>query len=192
MNVYNVPRYALHVPRFMFLDPTSVLKKFGIAGALKVADLGAGSGAYTLAAARMLQGGESKVYACEILPEMAETLRKEASRLGLKNVEVLWANIEKRGGTKLSDGSVDAVIASNILFQVEDKNAFCHEAARILKKGGRALLVEWSESFGHMGPHPNEVITKEKALEYFKRAGFSETGTVDAGAHHYGVILRKA
>ncbi len=174
-----------------FSDPEKNLKQFGLSGAHNVADLGAGSGFFTFAAAKMLHGGLGKVYACEVLPEMVETVRADAVRHKLTNVEVLWANVEAKGGTKLADESMDAVIASNILFQVEDKNAFCKEAARILKPKGRLLLIDWTESFGHMGPHPDEVVSKEKALKLFERAGLTPSGAIDAGAHHYGIILKK-
>ena len=47
----------------------------------------------------------------------------------------------KLGGTKIKDSIVDAVIRSNVLFQLEDKNIFILEVKRILKPGGKALLL---------------------------------------------------
>ncbi len=176
----------------MFSDPEKNLKQFGISDSMRVVDLGAGSGFYTLAAARMMQGGPGKVYACEVQQELAEELRSAAEKDHLSsNIEVLWVNIEKGGGTKLTDESMDAAIISNVLFQIEDKNSFSREAVRILKKGGKILLIDWSDSFNHMGPHPDHVVTKETARALFERAGLTTVKEIDAGAHHYGIILSK-
>ncbi len=177
----------------MFSDPLKNLKQFGLGDAMKVADLGAGSGFYTIEAARMMQGGPGKVYACEVQNELVGTLREEAVKAHLeKNIEVLWTDIEKIGGTKLADGSMDAALVSNVLFQVGDKHTFIREVFRIVKKEGKVLLVDWSDSYKHMGPHPDEVVTKEKGRALFERAGFSVVKEIDAGAHHYGIVLRKA
>jgi SAM-dependent methyltransferase len=140
----------------------------------------------------MMQGGPGKVYACEVQQELIEELRSQALKAHLSlNIEVLWVNIEKRGGTKLAEGSMDAGIISNVLFQIEDKNSFSQEAGRIIKKDGKILLIDWLESFNHMGPHPDHVVTKEQARSLFERAGFEFVKEIDAGAHHYGMVLRK-
>ncbi len=177
----------------MFSEPEKNLKQFGISDSMRVVDLGAGSGFYTLAAARMMQGGPGKVYACEVQQELAQELRSAVEKDHLSsNVEIVWANIEKKGGTKLADESMDAGIISNVLFQIEDKNSFSREVARIIKKDGKILVIDWTESFNHMGPHPDHVVTKETARALFERAGFTIMKEIDAGAHHYGIIFKKS
>ena len=57
-------------------------------------------------------------------------------------------HVEKIGGTKLRDESVDAVIAANLCFQIENKNDFVLELKRILKPKGKLLLVDLNRSFG--------------------------------------------
>jgi hypothetical protein len=42
-----------------------------------------------------------------------------------------------------------------------------------------------------MGPAPADVFTQTKAADLFGRNGFVEEKTVDAGAHHYGIIFKK-
>src|SRR3989338_581675 len=103
----------------MFTDPVKNLKMFGLKETDIVADLGAGTGFYSIAAGHMVPKG--KVYAIEIDKEYLSTIKNKAKEAHVNNVEILWGNIEKRGGTKIGDGIVDAVIASNILFQLEDK-----------------------------------------------------------------------
>jgi len=116
----------------MFSNPVKNLKAFGLREDNIVVDLGAGTGFYSVAAGHMVPRG--KVYAIEIIKDFLETIRNKVKEEHLHNVEILWGNIEKLGGTKLGESVADAVIASNVLFQVEDKEKFILEIKRILKK----------------------------------------------------------
>jgi ubiquinone/menaquinone biosynthesis C-methylase UbiE len=171
----------------MFADPIKNLKQFGLREDMIVADLGAGTGFYSLAAAKMVPKG--KVYAIEVIKDYVITIKNKAKELRLNNLECFWGNIEEFGGTKIRDGIVDAVIASNILFQVEDKERFINEIKRILKPTGKVLLIDWTDSFSPFGPQQDKVISKEKALEIFERKNFILEREIDTGSHHYGMIL---
>lgn len=171
----------------MFADPVKNLKAFGLKESDIVADLGAGTGYYSLAAGKVANRG--KVYAVEIVKDFLATIRNKVKEAHLHNVEILWGNIEKIGGTQIRDGVVDAVIASNVLFQVEDKEQFILEIKRILKPRGRTLLIDWSADSSVIGL--KTAIPKDKAREMFERKGFVLEREIDAGAHHYGMILVK-
>jgi ubiquinone/menaquinone biosynthesis C-methylase UbiE len=175
----------------MFLDPAKTLEQFGIGTNMIVADLGAGSGFYSLAAARLNKSGSGKVYAIEVQRDLLGRIKDAAEKEQLSHIEYIWANFEKLGGTKLHDHTVDRVIVSNVMFQVEDKPTAVKEIARILKPDGKVLFIDWSESFGGMGPHPDAVFTRTKAIELFRSAGFTEESEIDAGVHHYGIIFKK-
>ena len=103
-------------------------------------------------------------------------------------MECFWGNVEKIGGTKIRDGIVDAVIVSNILFQIEDKEKFLAEIKRITKSGGKVLFIDWAE-VSNVGPRKENVILKEKVVEMFKKKGFVFERDISAGEHHYGMIL---
>jgi len=169
----------------MFTDPVKNLKALGLREDNIVADLGAGTGYYSLAAGSLVPKG--KVYAVEVQKDFLLTIKNRARDAHLSNVEVIWGNVEKLGGTKIADGIVDVVIASNILFQVEDKDKFVEEIKRILKKGGEVLLIDWSEA-GIM--KDTIVIAKDKALAMFEKKGFTLGREIDAGTHHYGMIFK--
>lgn len=175
----------------MFSDPHAIVPQLAIAPGSSVADLGAGTGAYSFVLADAV-GSEGKVYACEIQKDMLARLDNEIRERHVGNIQTIWSNIENRQGTRLRDQSIDWVIAANILFQVEDRPEFAGEVARILKPGGAVLVVDWSESFGNLGPHQNQVVSREEAAHLFESAGFRlAPQVVDAGSHHYGIILRK-
>ena len=178
----------------MFTDPVKNLKAFGLRENDIVADLGAGTGFYSMAAAKMVPNG--KVYAIEVQKDFLTAVKNKAKEAHLDNLETLWGNIEKIGGTKIGDDVVDAVIVSNVLFQVEDKRKFIDETKRILKSGGRVLLIDWSEASAFAkasaDKSPLGIVTENKAKEMFEEKGFIWDRKIDAGEHHYGMILRKA
>ncbi len=172
----------------MFVKPEELLKQFSISHDMLVADLGAGSGFYTIPAGKIASHG--KVYAIEIQKDFITTLKNKANHEGVQNIEYIWGDMESVGGTKLKDELLDRVIASNVLFQVENKYKFIDECLRILKKGGKLLLVDW-DSASILGPKSEQVITKTKALSMFEEKGFILEKEVNTGEHHYGFILIK-
>lgn len=171
----------------MFTDPVKNLRALGLREDSILADLGAGTGYYSIVAGRIVIKG--KVYAVEIVKDFLATIKNKITEARLDNVEIIWGNIEKLGGTKIGDGIVDAVIASNVLFQVEDKNKFIMEIKRILKSGGRVLLIDWSAEKG--GISPKGALPKDRMRGMFEEKGFILDREIDAGSHHCGMILVK-
>jgi len=171
----------------MFTDPIKNLRALGLHENHIVADLGAGTGFYSVAAGKMVPHG--KVYAVEIVKDFLETIKNKVKEARLNNVEILWGNIEKIGGTKIGDNIVNVVIASNVFFLIEDRNKFIEEVKRILKPQGRLLLIDWSADSAVVGL--KKAVPKNKAREMFERKGFTFEREINAGAHHYGMILIK-
>lgn len=172
----------------MFINPEYTINQLGLREGMKVADFGAGSGAYTkLASAKV--GSTGIVYAIEVQKDLVTRLESEVKKWGFSNVECLWADIEKKGGTKLADKSIDYVIISNVLFQAEDKLGLIDEAKRILKDDGRVLLIDWSDSYSGMGPAPHHLVTEEAARALFKQRGFRVMENISTSVHHYGIIF---
>jgi len=174
----------------MFSDPSHIISQLDLQSGSRVADFGAGSGEYSFVAAKAV-GEHGKVFAVEVQKELLGRLEREARSRKILNIEGIWGDVETAGGTHLNDGSCDAVIAANVLFQVPDKSGFAREAARVLKSRGKLLVVDWTGSFGGTGPAPNAVVPTQKAREIFESAGLSYERNVDAGAQHYGMIFRK-
>ena len=172
----------------MFTDPIKNLRQFGLGENMIVADLGAGTGFYSIAAAEMVPRG--KVYAIEIQKDYLVTLKNKAKEASLHNIDCICGNIEQVGGTKLKNEIVDAVIVSNVFFQIENKDKFIDEINRILKVGGRVLLVEWSDN-SVFGSNFKKIISKEKSREMFENKGFSFEKEINASEHHYGMIFKK-
>ncbi len=171
----------------MFSDPAANVAKLGVNDGMRVVDLGAGSGFYSFEAARRV-GGSGRVYAVDVQKVLLERLRATGAANGLRNIEVVWGNAEKIGGTKLREGIADRVIASNILFQIEKPDEFILEIKRLLKPGGKVLVIDWSEV---SALSPKNLVTSLKAQTLFEKSGFKLDQSFNAGDHHYGLVFIK-
>jgi ubiquinone/menaquinone biosynthesis C-methylase UbiE len=174
----------------MFSDPRHNIEQLGISEGMVIADLGSGSGFYSMEAAKIVST-MGKVYAIDVQKSLLERLKKEAQTNGLHNIDIIAGDLERLGGTKLRENFCDVAIASNVLFMLEDRKTFLLEVRRILKQKGRLLLIDWSASFSHMGPHPDQVVYKDDALRMAKEVGFTFEREIVAGSQHYGIIFRK-
>lgn len=174
----------------MFSDPVKNIEQCGIQAGMDIADFGSGSGFYALAASKALMS-TGRVYAIDAQKDLLTKLKNHATREGQYNIEVVWGDIEKINGTKLRESSIDLVLICNLFFQIEEKENTIKEAIRILKPKGKILFVDWSDSYGGIGPKPKSVFKKDKAIPLFEKFGFHLDREISAGAHHYGLIFKK-
>jgi ubiquinone/menaquinone biosynthesis C-methylase UbiE len=173
----------------MFSNPEQNIAQLGLREGMRVADFGAGSGAYALASSKRV-GHTGHVYAIEVQKGLVKKLESEIKEWRVSNVECIWGNIEKLHGTKIADHSMDTVIIANVLFQAEDKLGLLDETRRILKKDGKVLLIDWLSSFSGMGPAPLQIIEPKVAEDLFIKRGFKFIEKITTSEHHYGIIFK--
>jgi len=171
-----------------FADPRENVLALGLRDGMKVGEFGAGSGHYAIAAAAAV-GHDGRVYAVDIQEDVLAHLRDSAHRAGRRNIDTIWGDVEKPGGTKLRDGILDAVVLSNTLFQLAHPAAAVAEIKRVLKPGGRLLVIDWAGAYGGLGPDPRHVVPEHKAEELFISGGFHKAKSLRAGPHHYGILF---
>lgn len=174
----------------MFSAPEKNIEQLELTDNLVVADFGAGTGAYTIAAAQAMHG-TGRVYSIDVQKDLLTRLENTCKDLHIGNVSFLWGDIELSGGTKLSNGVCDVVIVSNVLFQAPDKKGVLDEARRILKQGGKLLLIDWTASFNNMGPTSEQIFPEIEARKLAESLNFTLDRTINAGNFHYGLIFRK-
>ncbi len=171
--------------------PEVVSTNFHLRQGDKIADFGAGKG-YFMKTLSNFVGPEGRVYACEIQKGMVEAITDLAQSERLGNVEPIWCDLEALNGTKLDDGILDVGILVNTLFILEDKDTAIEEMKRTLRSGGKLFVIDWTESFGGLGPHPTQVVDEDTAKDIFEAHGFVFERDFDAGDHHYGLAFRRA
>lgn len=173
-----------------FVDPNIVCSQFHIRTGDTVADFGAGGGYFLLPLSQAV-GPEGEVYALDIQKNLVASMGEQVRRENLGNVRVLWVDLEEPTGSTLGEEQLDTVTIINTLFQFEDKPAVLAEAYRILRKGGKLFIVEWSESFGNLGPEPGAVVSSQSAQALAEAQGFVCEREFPTGEHHYGLAFRK-
>jgi len=171
-----------------FCNPQQNVLQLGLREGMKAADLGTGSGHYALSAAKIV-GDTGKVYAVDVQEEVLIALRSAAASRGIRNIETVWGDFEKKGGTRLKDESIDAVILSNTLFQIDRMQDAIAEVKRILKRGGRLLIVDWAGCYDGLGPPKERVVSEYAATDHFVGAGFHKVKDFRAGPHHYSIVF---
>ena len=172
-----------------FIGVDKIINQLDIKQNMVIADFGAGHGFFSIAMAKKV-GPSGQIFAIDVLESAIEGIRSRAKMEGLFNIRLIRGNLEKPGGSTLSDESCDMVMMANILFQAPDKTAVLNEAKRILKPGGRLVLVEWRPYIG-IGPKKEYRVTEEELKQMIGAAGFSNPEAIDAGSHHYGFIFLK-
>ena len=173
-----------------FSDPQKNIQQFELDPGMTVVDLGSGSGFYAIHAGQEV-GLSGRVIAVDIQKDLLERIKSTAREYELSNIEVLLVDLEGEQGLKLKAGSVDAVIASNLFFQIENKEYVVKDIHRILKVRGKVLVIDWSDSFGGLGPSANNIVPEHVLRGLFEKNGFVTERQIMAGAHHYGFIVRK-
>lgn len=173
-----------------FLEPVKALQAVGLSEGMRVADLGAGSGFFTRAAARMV-GPTGVVWAVDIQGDLLTRIKNLSMVEGLTNVEIVRGDIELAKGSHLPESWFDVVLLSNVLFSLEDRRVALEEAQRIALPGGRVVVIDWSGSFDGMGPHPDHVIQAEDVRALCEEVGFECIQELPVGTFHWGFIVRK-
>lgn len=171
-----------------FSSPKEVVLQLGLREGMKVGDFGAGSGHYARAAAGSV-GSKGKVYAVDVQEDVLKHLKLNTFAHHQGTIDTVWGDIEKLGGSHLRDASLDAVILANTLFQVSDRDTLLAEIRRVLKPGGKLLVVDWAGSYGGIGPAVTQVVTEHEAEGLFINGGFHKQKSFRAGPHHYGIVF---
>jgi len=171
-----------------FSEPRENVLHLGLREGMKVGDFGAGSGHYARAAAAIV-GYDGKVYAIDVQENILKHLKINTHIAHHPIIDTVWGDIEKLGGTHLRDSSLDAVMLANTLFQIENRLGLLGEIQRVLKSGGKLMVIDWAGSYGGMGPAPEQVVTEHSAEALFINGGFHKVKSFRAGPHHYGIIF---
>jgi len=168
-----------------FLNPQEVLKQLKLKKEMIAADFGSGSGGWALPLAKKLE--EGIIYAIDILEEPLSALKARAKLEKILNIEIIRADVEKR--TPLSSNSVDLVLMTDLLFECEDKKIVVEEGKRVLKPGGKILVVDWKLD-ATIGPEEGRVSTEE-VKKIAKDLNLKLEKEFEAGIYHWGLIVVK-
>ena len=139
----------------------------GIADASVVADIGAGSGWFTIRLARRV-GPQGLVYAEDVQTEMINAITRRVQREGLTNVRAVRG---QNSDPRLPPGSLDAILVVDAYHEVEDRVTMLKNLARALKPQGRIGVVDFKLDGTGPGPAPDERVSPDVVVRDAAKAG---------------------
>jgi ubiquinone/menaquinone biosynthesis C-methylase UbiE len=137
---------------FELVEPEKVFAELRLAPATVLLDVACGAGNYALAAAPYV-GPQGAVHAVDLWAEGIERLRAEAARRGLAQIQPAVADVSER--IPLPDGSVDVALLATVLHDLAEAGTAAgalREVARVLRPGGRLVVIEFDKVEGPPGP----------------------------------------
>lgn len=143
--------------------------RLGLAPGAVVADIGAGSGVFTLPLARVVPRG--RVYAVDIDQGLVDHIGRRAEEARAANVRpVLGAFTDPR----LPARDVDVAFIYDVLHHIEDRATYLRSLAGYLKPEGRIAVIDFHPE---LGPHRNEPqlqVTRDQTREWMAAAGLRQ------------------
>ncbi len=173
------------------LNPEKIYQHLGLTQGMRVADLGCGgTGRFTITAAKLV-GRRGLVYAVDILKSILAEVALKARLEGIANVKTVWANLEIYNATKIKSDSLDIGFLVNILFQSKEDDNVIKESSRMIKRGGRLLVIDWKQVSLPFGPPLVDRVKPETVKKICKSLNLKLIDEFDAGAFHYCLIFQK-
>jgi arsenite methyltransferase len=155
--------------RLAALQVERVVEALGLRPGMRVADLGSGTGVFTVPMAKAVGGG-GKVYAIDVDSGLLAIVTDKAKAEGLGNIEPIVA-----GPTdpRLPE-PVDLVFLCDTLHHLPDQNSYVLQFAKLLRPGGRVVVIEFAEGHWPEG-HEQFAITPTQVDGWMQAAGFRRT-----------------
>jgi predicted methyltransferase len=135
--------------RDLWQRPDQIMDALGIADASVVADVGAGSGWFTVRLARRV-GPNGVVYAQDVQQEMLAAITRRVQREGLTNVRPV---LGQGSDPHLPRGKLDAILMAGVYHEIDDRVTMLKNLGAALKPQGRLGVIEFRQNGGG-GPGP--------------------------------------
>ena len=156
-------------------DPDLAMRLLRIQRGSSVADLGAGSGYFTVRLARAV-GNTGKVYAVDIQQGMLDLLQRAVAKERLTNViPVLGAPDDPR----LPAESLDLVLMVDVYHELAAPQVTLGHVRRALKPGGRLALIEYRAEDPDVPIRPEHKMTKAQVKLEVEHEGFRQQRVYD-------------
>lgn len=145
--------------------PDTVIATLALTPAMTVADVGAGTGYFTVRLARAVPQGQ--VIATDIEPDMVRYLTERAKKEQLSNVKAVLAGA---ADPKLEPASADRILVVDVWHHIEDRARYAAGLAAALRPGGQVAIVDFTQEATH-GPPKAMRLLPEAIMADLRGAG---------------------
>jgi ubiquinone/menaquinone biosynthesis C-methylase UbiE len=170
---------------FDLVEPQKVFAALCLTPEAVLLDVACGSGNYTLAAAGYI-GPRGAIHAVDLWAGGIAQLREEAARRHLTQIHAYVADVSHL--IPLRDASVDVALMATVLHdlvEVGTAEGALREVARVLKSGGRLVLVEFDKIDGPPGPPKAIRLAPEETAALVSPFGFAAGEPERVGPYNY-------
>jgi ubiquinone/menaquinone biosynthesis C-methylase UbiE len=152
--------------------PDKVIAALKLKSGQIVADIGAGTGYFSVRLAKANPG--FKVYGVDIESSMVSYLRSRAMKEGLSNITAVQAQPDSAN----LPTAVDLALIVDTYHHIPNRVDYFRKLAASLKVGGRVAIVDFKPE-STMGPPKEFHFTAEKIREELRQAGFRQIEKLD-------------
>jgi SAM-dependent methyltransferase len=165
--------------------PDQVVEILQLAPTTRVADIGAGTGYFSVRIARLVPDG--KVFAVDIEPDMLRYLGERAHHEHLHVLKPVRANVRSPN----LPAQVDIALLVDTYHHIDDRVAhFFSRLKSSLRPGGRLAIVDFKVDAPE-GPPPEHRIPPEKVTAELEQAGYALVATYDFLPRQYFLVFQK-
>jgi SAM-dependent methyltransferase len=148
-------------------EASRVMNLLGVKPGLDVADIGAGSGYYTVRLARRV-GPKGRVFAEDIVPDYLERLARRIASEGLAgSVTVLRGDPHD---PRLPQASVDLALLVHMYHEVQQPYGLLWNLRPALRPGARVAVIDARKQTVEHGTPPNQLNCEFAAVGYRQTA----------------------
>ena len=156
-------------------EPDKALDALGSLEGLTIADVGAGSGYFTVRLAARA-GPKGRVYANDLQPEMLKMLDARLGRERIINVTLVPGAIDN---PRLPASSIDLVLMVDVYHELSEPQKMLQAIRASLKPGGRLVLLEYRKEDPSVPIRPEHKMSVAEARMELEAEGFSLARTDD-------------
>ncbi len=151
-----------------YQKPHEVLMALDLKPGETIADIGSGSGYFTLRFAAHV-GDTGRVYAVDIDPELIRHLNRRVRDAGVRNVQTILAEPDD---PLLPDASVDRFVVVDTWHHIEKQVEYLALMRRMLKPGGQVVMIDFQKRELPFGPPLQMKIAREDLIRQMEASGF--------------------
>ena len=168
-------------------EPDRALDALGSLSGLTVADVGAGSGYFTVRLAARV-GAKGRVYANDLQPEMLKMLDARLTRENVLNVSLVQGAIDD---PRLPASSVDLILMVDVYHEFSEPQRMLRAMRAALKPGGRLVLLEYRKEDHEVPIRFEHKMSIAEAKIELEAEGFTLTRVDDRLPRQHILIFSK-
>lgn len=167
--------------------PDRVVTALNLTAGQAVADLGAGTGYFTVHLARAV-GEAGTVYAVEVEPTLVDHLRQRAELEQLPQITPILAS---KDTPRLPHGGVDLILVVDTFHHLDHRADYLPKLAAALTPRGRLVVIDWKKEPLPEGPPLDHKLARDEVVAEVTAAGFELAESPEFLPYQYFLIFRK-